>query len=504
MNMPARQLPSEFHLDELLDGFARAPSIPVADITLDSRRVTRGSLFLACHGATHHGLEFRQQALEAGAAAIAFDATTAAAVPGSFDIPLIAVDELAAHLGAIANRFFAEPSHALKVIGVTGTNGKSTVAWMLTQSLEALGRRCGYAGTLGFGIGEIEAHDDMTSPDVIEMHRRLAAFRDQGGDYAAIEVSSHALDQRRTDGLRFDAALFTNLSRDHLDYHGDMRAYGDAKAKLFTDYPVTHRIINLDTEFGATLASRCGENVITVSTKFDRVANGRPYVFVRSVVTDPNGSRVGLQTSWGDATLNLPLPGDFNVANAVLVCAYLLATGIDIDDACDVLSGISAPPGRMQRVLADGGPSVYVDYAHSPAALELALRALRAHCRGRLWCVFGCGGERDPGKRPPMGRIAARLADRVIVTNDNPRNEAPGDIIDGILSGMSPDAAVTVIEDRAAAIAWAISSADPADLVLIAGKGHENYQLIGRKRLVFSDYSAALANLEAPRPEAGA
>lgn len=497
MNMAARQIRSEEYLDQLLEGFADAPPIAIEDIALDSRQLGPGGLFIACQGARVHGLDFAKQALKAGSVAIVYDASTATAVPESFDLPLIAVPELASKLGIIANRFFAEPSQALDVIGVTGTNGKSTVAWMLAQSLEALGRRCGYTGTLGFGLGRLESNSDMTSPDVIELHRRLAAFRDQGGDYAAIEVSSHALDQGRVDGVRFDAALFTNLSRDHLDYHGDILAYGEAKAKLFTEYPARFRIINVDSEFGATLATRCGDNVITVSTKFDRVANGRPYVFVRSVTAQSDGSRIRLDSSWGETNLFVPLPGDFNVANAVLACAYLLAIGVDIEDAREVLAAIGAPPGRMQRVLADRGPAVYVDYAHSPGALDVTLRALRTHCRGTLWCVFGCGGDRDAGKRPLMGRIATRLADRLVITSDNPRGEAPGDIIDGIIEGIANRARATVIEDRAAAIAWAIGNAGPADTILIAGKGHETYQIVGDRRLDFSDYGAALGNLKA-------
>lgn len=504
MNMPAEHLPIAISLDVLLEGLAAAPSLPVTDIALDSRRLAPGSLFLACAGAQHHGLDFLDMALEAGAVAVAFDATTATDVPPDFDIPLIAVDELAGRLGVVANRFFDAPSKTLRVVGVTGTNGKSTVAWMIAQCLTGLGRRSGYSGTLGFGVSELAPGDDMTSPDVIELHRRLAGFRDDGATHAAIEVSSHALEQKRISGVDFDAVLFTNLSRDHLDYHGTMRAYGDAKARLFTDYRAAHRIINLDTEFGMELAVRCGGNVITVSTKFDRVANGRPYVFVRSVITRSEGSQVRVQSSWGDANLFVPLPGEYNVANAVLVFAYLLSIGIEPADASEVLGGIDAPPGRMQRVRASSGPAVYVDYAHTPEALDVALRGLRAHCRGQLVCVFGCGGDRDPGKRALMGRIAERLADRIVITNDNPRSESPTAIIDAILTGVSEPDGVTVIEDRAAAIAWAIADARASDIVLIAGKGHETYQLVDGQRLQFSDYGAAHANLEALLPEADA
>ncbi len=504
MSMPAEHLISCPSLPDLLDGLADAPAIAVTGVALDSRRLDDGFLFLACAGASNHGLDFCTQAVRAGAVAIAFDSSTAKTLPNNIAVPLIPVDNLAARVGEIANRFFARPSQQMKVVGVTGTNGKSTVAWLIAQCLEILGTPCAYAGTLGYGVGAVDLDDDMTSPDAVEMHRRLAGFVAAGAQYAAIEVSSHALDQRRVDGVKFDATLFTNLSRDHLDYHGDMRAYGEAKARLFIEYPADRRIINLDSEFGTQLASRCRENLVTVSTNFDRVANGRPYVFVRSVVANATGSEVVLHSSWGNAVLNVPLPGDFNVANSVLVIAYLLNAGVSLTDACDALSQVSAPPGRMQRVAAAAGPAVYVDYAHTPGAIEVALRALRAHTRGRLWCVFGCGGDRDTGKRPLMGRVAERLADALVITNDNPRSESPVAIIADISAGLANPARATIIENRGAAIAWTIANAKSNDVVLIAGKGHENYQIIGSDRLDFSDYGAALGNLAARAAEADA
>ena len=241
-----------------------------------------------------------------------------------------------------------------------------------------------------------------------------------------------------------------------------------------------------------------------MSTNFDRVANGRPYVFVRSVVATVRGSRVRISSSWGDGEFELPIPGDFNVANGVIVLALLLQQGVAIDEALAALQSVTAPPGRMQRVAVTGAvPAVYVDYAHTPAAIEVALRALRAHCKGALWCIFGCGGDRDPGKRPQMGKLAERRADRIVITNDNPRGEAPANIIDDVLAGLRKPEQATVIEDRAAAIAWAIGQAGPDDVVLIAGKGHEDYQLVGDERRDFSDYGTARANLE-KRAEAGA
>jgi UDP-N-acetylmuramoyl-L-alanyl-D-glutamate--2,6-diaminopimelate ligase len=320
----------------------------------------------------------------------------------------------------------------------------------------------------------------------------------------AIEVSSHALAQGRVDGVHFDSAIFTNLSRDHIDYHGSMRAYGDTKARLFLDYDVKHRIVSLDTEFGQEIAERCGVNVVTVSTRFDRVANGRPFIFVRAVVATERGSRVSVMTSWGAGKFLLPLPGDFNVSNAVEVLAQLLCWNVPLDEACKVLGKVSAPPGRMQRVRPDTEaalPAVFVDYAHTPASLEAALRALRQHCKGQLWCVFGCGGDRDRGKRALMGKIAARYADYPVITNDNPRSEPPAEIIAGILEEMDDD--TVVIEDRGAAIASAIADANTEDVVLIAGKGHEEYQIVGNQRLPFSDYDIACANLLARLEKGG-
>ena len=494
MSMPAKQLQPTTTLAELLGGIADAPDMAVSGIASDTRQLGEGYLFLACAGISSHGLDYAQGAVEAGASAIAYDADTATSIP-DVDVPLIPVIGLRRQLGDIANRFFGHPSRSVKVVGVTGTNGKTTVAWLLSQCLHRLGRTCGYVGTLGYGIDEIAGGAGMTTPDVIELHRRLASFRDSGSRYAAIEVSSHALAQQRIDGVSIDTAMFTNLSRDHLDYHGDMKAYAEAKASLFFDAGPRHRIVNLDSEFGAELAARCSQDTITVSTNFDRIANGRPFVFLRATVAKEGGSEIQLRTSWRDGRLWLPLVGDFNIANALLVLAFLLNDGVAFDEAASALTQSEAPPGRMQRVAAPSVPAVYVDYAHSPHALEAVLRALRPHCAGKLWCVFGCGGDRDRGKRPLMARIAERLADRVVVTTDNPRSEDPAAIINDVVDGLTNRDAVTVIEDRGAAIAWTIERAVKADVILLAGKGHENFQLVGNERRSFSDYRSAAANL---------
>jgi UDP-N-acetylmuramoyl-L-alanyl-D-glutamate--2,6-diaminopimelate ligase len=507
MSMPAEHMHPQPTLADLLQGIADVPPVPVRGISSDSRRLDDGYLFLAVQGLTSHGLDFLAEALEAGVAAVAWDTSTGSAPP-DVGIPLIAVDGLASRLGEIANRFYGRPSEQLEVIGVTGTNGKTTVAWMIARAAEILGEKCAYLGTLGHGLRELQGSEGMTTPPVVEMHERLAEFVEQGAGYAAVEVSSHALAQGRVDGVRIDTAIFTNLSRDHLDYHESMADYFAAKARLFTDCGPRHRIINLDSDYGSRLASMCGHDVVTVSTNFDRVANGRPYLFVRSVVASDKGFDISFVSSWGSSRFMLPLPGDFNVANAAIVLALLLMKGVALETACDAMSQLTAPPGRMQRVaVAEGertmqrvamdGPAVFVDYAHTPAALESALRALRPHCRGRLWCVFGCGGDRDAGKRPQMGKAAERQGDRVIVTSDNPRSEQPMAIIDDILGGLAHPGKAVVIEDRAAAIAWAIAEAASEDVVLVAGKGHETWQEANGKRVAFSDFAVASKALAA-------
>jgi UDP-N-acetylmuramoyl-L-alanyl-D-glutamate--2,6-diaminopimelate ligase len=496
MSMPAAHISNGMTLDHLLEGMADAPGIAISGISTDSRTLKPGDLFIACQGATSHGLDFVGQATAAGVAAIAWDASTGSAVEA--DVPMIAVEGLASKLGDIANRWFDAPSKTVRVTGVTGTNGKTTVAWLASRCFELLGMPCGYIGTLGTGVGDIGGDAPMTTPPCLTLHELLAGFRDLGARHAAIEVSSHALEQARVAGVTFDSAIFTNLSRDHIDYHGTMEAYFEAKAGLFLDHDVKNRIVCIDSEYGERLAERCGSQVVTVSTTLDQVPNGRPHVFVQGVVAGESGSHITIKSSWGNAAFELPLPGDFNVANATEVLALLLCNDVSLEDACGALSKVSAPPGRMElvRVAAqDTMPRVYVDYSHTPASIEVALKALRLHCYGELWCVFGCGGDRDRGKRPMMGKVAERLADHAIVTSDNPRSEPPGQIIADIVEGMQDDA--VTIADRAKAIDYAIRNAAPEDTILIAGKGHEDYQVIGDETLSFSDYGTARDRLQA-------
>jgi UDP-N-acetylmuramoyl-L-alanyl-D-glutamate--2,6-diaminopimelate ligase len=497
MNAPAQRRTNAMTLEELFVGIASAPSLPLSDITTDSRRVREGSLFLACRGLRSHGLDYLDDVVSRGACAVAYDSTTGVLAARDVDVPLLPVPYLCGRLGALANRFFDAPSDRIAVIGVTGTNGKSTVAWLLARCLTFLGQACAYNGTLGYGFESLASDDEMTSPDVIELHRRLAAFRDEGAACAAIEVSSHALDQDRVAGVRFEAVIFTNLSRDHLDYHGNMDAYGAAKARLFEDFGARYRIVNVDTGFGTELAMRCGPDVVAVSAEPGRERPGGRYVFLEALAKTSRGSRVAVRSTWGECRFDLPLIGRFNVANAACVLGLLLVRGVPMHAACEALGRVTPPPGRMQNVAPGSGLGVYVDYAHTPDALRAVLGEARSHTEGALWCVFGCGGARDTGKRPEMGRIAALLADRVIVTSDNPRTESPAGIIDDILAGITDKTNVETIEDRAGAIATAIARAGRGDTVLIAGKGHETCQVIGDRRIPFSDADVAAAALAA-------
>lgn len=498
MSVPAERISKDMTLRSLLHGMVDAPDIEVTGVASDSRLLRPGDVFLACAGEESHGMDYAKEVIVAGAVAIVYDSETSGEVDQDSTIPLIALPGLQQQIGEIANRWFDSPSASLSVAAVTGTNGKTTVAVMLARCLQTLGRRCGYVGTLGKGIDDIQSAAGLTSPACIELHAALSGFRDDNALYAALEVSSHALSQGRTDGVKFDTAIFTNLSRDHLDYHGNMQAYFDAKARLFTENTLDHRIINVDDDFGMKLADRCNSNVVVVSTQFERVSNGRPFVFARSVVANEAGSRICFDTSWGEIEVSIKMPGDFNVENTALVLAYLLCLGISLSEASAALARVESPPGRMQAVnVADAAnlPTVLVDFAHTPAALEKALTASRAHSKKELWVVFGCGGDRDRGKRPQMGEVASRLADYAVVTSDNPRTEDAAVIIGDILAGMNDQA--IVIEDRAAAIAYAIDACGESATVMIAGKGHEKMQIVGEDSIPFSDYEIALANLQA-------
>jgi len=487
-------------LAELAAGLTAVPAdVMVTDLTLDSRAVTPGTLFLACRGRSHHGLKFAPEAIARGARAVLYEREGAPAPPsapaGTFVAP---VAQLTAQAGLIAARFFGAPSQALTIAGITGTNGKTTCAWLLAQALTHCHRPAAYIGTLGFGLPPRVTATLHTTSDAVTIQRQLAELRDLGAECVCMEVSSHALDQARVNAVRFSTAVFTNLTRDHLDYHGTMDAYGAAKARLFAWPGLALRVINVDDPFGAALAGEPSEVplIVTARTARASIPTGARFVHAAHATPDPGGLLIEVQSSWGAAQLPVRLVGEFNVDNALSVLAVLLAWQIPLKDAVRALAKCRAASGRMEMFGGRGRtPLAIVDYAHTPDALANALKAARLHCRGVLRVVFGCGGDRDPGKRPLMGRIAAELADDIIVTDDNARSEDPGRIVADILAGIGARVPHVIEHDRALAIRLALERSGPDDVVLIAGKGHEGYQIVGGERRVFQDQAVVSREL---------
>ncbi|MET0279590.1 MAG: UDP-N-acetylmuramoyl-L-alanyl-D-glutamate--2,6-diaminopimelate ligase, partial [Steroidobacteraceae bacterium] len=403
--------------------------------------------------------------------------------PLAADLVFAEVPQLTHRASELADRFFAAPSQSLCVAGVTGTNGKTTCAWLLAQALDACARPAAYLGTLGSAFNGELATGEMTTPDAITVQRQLADFRSRGASHVAMEVSSHGLAQGRVNAVRFDTAVFTNLTRDHLDFHGDMQRYGAAKASLFERDEVRLRVLNVDDAFGAQLATRFAGSI--ACSRRARPAGGA-FVQARDIVYGDTGTGFRLESSFGSAPVTTRLLGEFNVDNVLAVLAVLLGSGVELNAAVQALRTLGAPSGRLETFVVPGRPTAVVDYAHTPDALEKALQVLRRHCSGSLTVVFGCGGDRDRGKRPLMGAIAARLADRIVLTDDNPRTEDGAQIIADIRAGLGA-APVMVIRDRRGAILESLAQARSGDLVLVAGKGHETYQLVGNETHYFSD-----------------
>ncbi len=503
------------HLDQLLLGIAdhplaadpRARRAVVSGLTLDSRKVHRGDAFVALRGLHAHGIAFAASAIERGASVVLAEAPCSAAelqaagfaagtdLPTSVqDVPVVWIDGLRAQVGEIAARFHERPAEALHIVGVTGTNGKTSCVQLLAQALTALGQRTASIGTLGAGVHGDLHPGERTTPDAISVQAQLARFRDLGVTHVAMEVSSHALAQDRVVGVDFEVAAFTNLTRDHLDYHGTMAAYGAAKARLFAWPGLQHAVINVDDAFGAQLLAGLPDGVAPLAVSTAGATDAA--VRATDVQTSAAGLHFTLHTPWGSRAVSSHLLGRFNVANLLVVVACLGALGESFDRIVGLLPTLQPVNGRMNRLGgAPGQPLVVVDYAHTPDALEQVLGALRAHCAGRLICVFGCGGERDAGKRPLMGAIVARLADEAIVTDDNPRGEDGTAIVEGIVAGM-PAMTPRVERDRARAIHLALAHARPGDVVLIAGKGHETYQDGAQGRHPFDDMAVAHGALE--------
>jgi UDP-N-acetylmuramoyl-L-alanyl-D-glutamate--2,6-diaminopimelate ligase len=484
-------------LQELLEGEAvlSAGFNPeVRGWSADSRELHEGDAFIALSGGSTHGLRFVDQARSAKVAAILFETPA----PANAELPenAVAVAGLRQKLGRLADRFYHAPSKALAMTGVTGTNGKTSTVQLIAQALSLRGNTVGTIGTLGAGLYGEHVAGERTTPDVIAVHRLLAQMRGQGASHVAMEVSSHALEQGRVDDVAFRVAVFTNLTRDHLDYHGSMEAYGLAKAKLFHWPTLQAVVINLDDEFGARLIDEVAVGVRRIGVS----SRGASQAILRAEHPrlSPEGLKFRLVEEGDGFEIASPLLGRFNIDNLLAVAGSLRALGWSLGQVADVLPKLSPVDGRMSRVGGKRGrPLIVVDYAHTPDALEQALSSLREHTPGRLTCVFGCGGDRDRGKRPQMAAIAERGADRVIVTDDNPRSENGDAIVADIVAGFAHPSAVEIQRDRALAIRQALKSAGGNDVLLIAGKGHETYQEAAGVKTPFDDLAVARAALDA-------
>lgn len=481
-------------LSVLLGSLVEVPAAAERSIThlsLDSRQIGPGGLFAAVAGSQRHGLEFVAEVLKRQVAAVVWepregvDAAAAQAQCAAAGVPLLAVPELAQRLSLIAGRFYDEPSRRLRLIGITGTDGKTSTSQFLAQALSEEARPCGVLGTLGYGLLGSLVPASHTTPDAVTVQRLLADMCDLGASHAVMEASSHALDQGRVAALQFEVAVLTNLTRDHLDYHGSEAAYAEAKARLFAMPGLRHAVLNHDDAFGRRLKARLAEGVQVWDYSLDPQARGCAVV-CRELRYLPEGLALSVETPAGSAQLELGLLGRFNAANALAALAALLALGWSLEQAATRLARLKPVSGRMERFGGGAQPLVIVDYAHTPAGLAAALDAVRQHTVGKVWCVFGCGGDRDRGKRPEMAAIAERKADEIVITDDNPRTENPGAIVEEILAGLQSNEPY-VVRDRAAAIRLAVEQAAPIDAVLVAGKGHEDYQIIGERRLPFDD-----------------
>ena len=478
------------HLSSLMAGIISLPDeydVEFNDIVLDSRQVKQGDVFVAVTGDGTNGLDYIDTAISNGAVAVLWEARVDA-IPYAWStvnkkVPLIAITNLKLILGQLANRAYNKPSEILNIVGVTGTNGKTSCVNYIAQALGA-DMPCGLIGTLGTGIYPNISAGSHTTPDVLTVHKTLAHFVDSNARFAAIEVSSHALAQGRIDDVEMAVAIFTNLSQDHLDYHGTMQAYLKEKAKLFQRSTLKTAIVNLYDPYGLDIVQAAqGKNIITYSLDEKNKAD----VYASSIQYQPDCTKFVLNTKQGAVLISSSLVGDFNVSNLLAVCAYLYVLGFSLEEIAARIKKVSPVAGRMQKVIADGYPMIIVDYAHTPDALEHVLQTLSAHFKNNLTCVFGCGGERDTDKRSKMGEVADVYSDTIVLTNDNPRNESAENIIAQINKGITNKRKVITELDRKDAISKAIEMTNAKGCVLIAGKGHETYQIIGENKLEFND-----------------
>ncbi|CAQ83200.1 MULTISPECIES: UDP-N-acetylmuramoyl-L-alanyl-D-glutamate--2,6-diaminopimelate ligase [Photorhabdus] len=467
-----------------------APECALREMTLDSRKSAAGDLFVAIKGHQVDGRHYIPQAIAQGVAAVIAEAQGEAdsgTVQVIHGVPVVYVSDLNNKLSQLAGQFYHHPGGQLRLIGVTGTNGKTTTTQLLAQWAHGLGEISAVMGTVGNGLLGHVAPSENTTGSAVDIQLDLQQLVQKGATFAAMEVSSHGLVQGRVAALPFEVAVFTNLSRDHLDYHGDMEHYEAAKWLLFSSHNVKQQIINADDDVGQKWLSRLPQAVaVTMENRLPENWQGR-WLSASEIKYHDKGVSVTFESSWGGGTIDSPLMGAFNVSNLLLALSTLLALGYPLKKLLETASCLEPVCGRMEVFNAPDKPTVVVDYAHTPDALEKALLAARLHCKGRLWCVFGCGGDRDKGKRSLMGSVAEQWADYVITTDDNPRSEEPQAIVDDILTGFIDPGRAIVIHGRVEAVTSAIMQAKQDDVVLVAGKGHEDYQLVGHRRLDYSD-----------------
>lgn len=482
-------------LRDLLSGFVTNEILPehvlLSGICLDSRVLKEGDVFIALTGTQQNGARFVHEALQKGAVAILHEGTV---TDRDFydmnvnSVPRICIPQLRRLVGEIASRFYSNPSSHMKVAGVTGTDGKTSVSHFIAQALDFSAQTCGLIGTLGNGIYGNLRESTHTTPNPIMLQELLAQLR-LHAKYISMEVSSHALDQERVSGVRFDTAVFTNFSRDHLDYHGNMESYWNAKRRLFFTQGLRCAVINISDNKGLSLLSELPNGVYKIAYGIDTPlpANCSDWVIGRNLKLCVDGFELILSIPEGEFNIRCGLLGRFNALNVLAVIAVLRTWGIERTTILNAVSCLTGVPGRMEFFRSAGKPNVVVDYAHTPEALRTVLSALREHAQGKVWCIFGCGGDRDKGKRSMMGEVAEQLADYLILTNDNSRNEDPTKIIANIMQGIRNHENVCTMHDREEAIRFAVTSASLQDVVLVAGKGHEEYQIIGSKKTAYSD-----------------
>lgn len=544
-----------FSLKMLLEPWVEvdpADDCKIVNLCADSRRVQKGDLFVALPGLRTNGQSFIQDAIKRGAVAVlredrddAYTLTPSptdgkgefkgAPNPASSPVPIIPIPHLSQELGNIAARFYQYPSQSLNIIGVTGTNGKTSCTHWIASALNNLGQSCGVIGTLGsafpattnsaFNTSEKPSitSETFTTPGPIQLQQTLRNFVDQQVSSVAMEVSSHGLAQNRVGGVNFDIGVFTNLSQDHLDYHGDIESYAAAKKSLF-DWPnLKKRIFNVDDHYGAKWFLEYAEKALKkqVNSPLPQAGEGlevrvsdetciaytlnpenhqniprHQLVYASDIHFSQRGITATIHTPWGEGRLSTVLIGRFNLSNLLAVLTSLCLRHISFEKALDALSHVVSPPGRMEVLGGNENPVIIVDYAHTPDALEQVLKSVSEHCSGQLWCVFGCGGDRDKTKRPIMGRIVEKYADNVVITDDNPRHEEASAIVHDILTGLVMNSSAIIEHDRRKAIRHAITCAKPNDIIVIAGKGHEHYQQIGDEKFPFSDRVEVLLALE--------